>query len=140
MTHIFLDSNIWLRYFLQDHPQQFFLVQKLLKDIEESCFRPYTSTIVFLEVHYVLKNFYNLSLGKTLFYLEKMRETRNLTVIEETHLDKALEYYRKYKIKFSDCLIASQLPKNIILVTFDTELPRIKEINVKTPAELPKKS
>lgn len=45
------------------------------------------------------------------------------------------EYYKKYKIKFTDCLIASQLPQDSTLVTFDADFNKISEIIVKKPRD-----
>src|SRR3989338_11091753 len=125
MKSIFLDSNIWLRLFLKDQENQYTQVSNLFKLIEESHLRPYTSTVVFLEVNFVLTSFYSLTKEKALFYLNKIREVRNITIIENENLDNALKYYRHYKIKFTDCLIAAQIPKGLTLVSFDKDFKKI---------------
>lgn len=135
MTNIFLDSNIWLRLFLRDQEEQYQSCYKLLTEINEGYLQPYTSTVVFLEVNYVLRSFYKLTHERTLLYLFKIKETRNITVYEETDLEKALSYYKNFKLKFTDCLIASQLKKDITLLTFDTEFKKLKGVNSQTPAE-----
>lgn len=136
MKNIFIDSNIWLRLFLADQKDHYQQVVALIESCQSGLLRPYTSSIVFLEVHYVLRSFYKLDQAKTRTYLEQMRSTRDITVIETTDIDISLSYYRKYSVKFSDCLIASQLRKDIVLATFDNELKKIKEVNVKTPKEV----
>lgn len=135
MTNIFLDSNIWLRLFLRDQEEQYQYCYKLLTEVNEGYLQPYTSTVVFLEVNYVLRSFYKLTHEKTYIYLSKIRETRSITVYEETDLEKALSYYKNLRVKFTDCLIASQLRKGITLLTFDNEFKKIKEINSLSPAE-----
>lgn len=135
MTSIFLDSNIWLRLFLRDQESQYKDCFDLITQINEGSFQSYTSTIVFLEVNYVLRSYYKLTHEKTLLYLSKIRETRNITVYDETYLNQALSYYKEFRLKFTDCLIASQLKKGSTLITFDNEFKKIKAINSQTPAE-----
>lgn len=136
MKNIFVDTNVWLRFFLADQKEQYQQAVELLEACQTGNLRPYTSSIVFLEVHYVLKGFYKLTYQETLVYLQRIRSTRDITVIDTTDIDVALGYFKIYRVKFSDCLIASQLREDIILVTFDKELKKIKEINTKTPAEV----
>jgi predicted nucleic acid-binding protein len=136
MISLFFDSNIWLRLFLQDDKEHYESVKKLISYTNDGFFRPYSSSIVFLEVNYVLRSFYKLSYEKTLLYLAKIKGTRNITIIDSTDINRALAYYQEYKIKFTDCLIASQIRKDITLVTFDLEFKKIKEIVSQTPKEV----
>lgn len=139
MSKIFLDSNIWLRFFAHDNTQ-FDSVQKLITAIENGQHLPYTSAIVLLEVAYVLKTAYKQPKGKVDEYLKAILLIRNMTVIDKTNTKKALEILEKTGIKFSDCLIASQIPNGAVLVTFDREFSKIKGFSTKTPAEITPKS
>lgn len=136
MKKIFIDTNIWVRFFIKDDKEQFELTKMLLTKIEEGNFRPYTSTIVFLELQFVLLRIYNLSFEGVIEIFEIIRGMRNITVIEKTNLDVTIKFLKQYKLRFPDCLIASQLPKDTVLVSFDEELPKIKEIEVKNPQQL----
>lgn len=135
MNKIFLDTNLWIRYILLDNKEQFGLVKTILDLNENGAVRLYSSSIIFLEINFVLKKVYRFKFEEILEVMYSMRITRGITIIEDTEIDLAIRYYKTYKIKFSDCLIASQLKKNIILLSFDEELRRIKEINSQTPAE-----
>lgn len=135
MRKVFLDSNIWLRFFVQDNAQ-FDSVQKLLSAIESGQYLPYTSAIVLLEITYVLKTAYKQSKNKVDEYLKSICATRNITIIDKTSKKAALRTLEENGIKFSDCLIASQIPKGEILVTFDRDFDKIKNVSSKTPAEL----
>lgn len=132
---LFLDTNVLLRVFLEDNPPQLEICKKLISQIEEGKYNVYTSSTVFLEMSYVLKSVYKIPYQEIIKILESVFEIRGITIIEKTNTKKALEIYKNYRIKFTDCLIASQLPKDIILVSFDEELSKIKEITVKTPQD-----
>lgn len=133
---LFLDTNFLLRYFLQDEKDQFEYCKNLILRLEEGEFQAYTSSIVFLEITYVLKSVYGLPFLEIVDILDAVLGIRGITVLDKTDIKKALKYFKKYKIKFSDCLIASQLPQKSILISFDMELSKIKEITVKQPQEL----
>lgn len=133
---VFLDTNFLLRFFLKDDAVQFEACKNLISQIEEGKFAVYTSGIVFLEISYVLKSVYKLPFGEVVNILDSVFSLRGLVIIEKTNTGLAFEFFKKYKVKFTDCLIASQLPKGAILVSFDEELLKIKVLSAKTPQEI----
>ncbi len=135
MTKIFLDSNIWLRFFLHDN-KQFEPAEQLINLIEEGRFFPYASSIVLMEIGFVLGKVYVLPKPKIVEYLSAIIDTRNITILDKTDHRKTMYYYDRYNVKFNDCLIASQIAKGMILVTFDKEFLKIKEISVRTPGQI----
>jgi len=136
MKKLFIDTNVWLRFFLKDEAEQYETVYRLISQIESGRFRAYTSSIVFLEINYVLKSVYKFSFKEIDEVFRAIKEVRGITIIDEANFDKTLIYWRKYQIKFSDCLIAGQTQKGMVLVTFDEELTKIKEVIVKRPADV----
>lgn len=135
MTKIFLDTNVWLRYFLKDN-KQFEPVNKLINLVEEGNFLPYISSIVILEIAFVLGRTYKMARREVLKYLRAVLETRNLTVLENTDSKVAIDYFSKLNVKFSDCLLASQITKDIIFVSFDQDFLKFKGLITKTPADV----
>ena len=133
---IFLDTNFLIRDYLKDDPEQFEYCKNLVLQIEEGKFRVYTSAILFLEISYVLRSVYKLPLLDVLDILDSIFSLRGITIIEKTDTKRALHFYRKYQIKFTDCLIATQVSKNMTLISFDEELSKIKDIVVKKPQQI----
>jgi uncharacterized protein len=133
MRKLFIDTNIWLRYFLNDEKKQFEKVKSLISDIEAGKVRPYTSSIVILEITYVLKSVYKLKHEEVLDIVEAIKSVRGMTIIDRTDFDLAFRYYKKYRVKFTDCLIASQIPSGMDLVSYDEELTKIEEVSVVRP-------
>lgn len=133
---IFLDTNFLLRFFLKDDPIQFEACKNLISQIEEGKFTVYTSGMVFLEISYVLKSIYKLPFSDVIDIMDSVFEIRGITIVEKTNTKLAFNFFKKYKVKFSDCLIVSQLPKKALLVSFDEELVKIKEIKVKNPQQI----
>lgn len=136
MKKLFLDTNVILRFFLKDSKSQYQAVCKLFAEIEEGAFKPYTSSIVFLELNYVVRNIYKLPIEEVLEYIGAVKKMRGMTVIDKTDSDDAISLYKKYKIKLGDCFIASQLPKETMLLSYDADFKKIKEIRSQTPDEM----
>lgn len=135
MKKIFLDTNVWLRFLLQDTEQAEKCVE-LIKAIELGKLNPYISAIVLLEVNYIFTFTYKRPAKEASQILRKILKTRNLTVIDKTNTNKAMSIYTKYRIKFTDCLIASQLPSKTTLVSFDRDFIKIPGIDAQTPRQV----
>lgn len=134
MNKLFLDTNVWLRFILEDNLQAKDC-RKLIVQIESGKWRVYTSTIVMMEINYVLSSVYKIKTNQVLNDLEAILKTRNLTLIEKTDFRQALKYYKQTKIKLTDCLIAAQLQPKMILVSYDRDFLKLP-VTVKTPADL----
>ena len=133
MRKLFLDTNIWLRFFLKDDSSQYKSVYELISQIEQGKFRVYTSNIVLLETYYVLFQTYKIPHEQVLELIDSIFEVRGITVIDRTDSRQAFQYLKKYNIKFADCLIASQISKMTYLVSFDKDFNKIREIKNVTP-------
>ena len=51
---------------------------------------------------------------------------RGVVIVDKTNLKLALEYLDKYKVKFSDCLIASSVPKGVKIFSYDSDFKKMK--------------
>jgi predicted nucleic-acid-binding protein len=133
---LFLDSNIWLRYLLQDDDLAYLSCSKLMKSVREGRIRPYTSSVVFLEVYWVLTSTYGISRNDTQKDIETLLSVRGLVIVEKTDFRSAFYLHTKTGVKLADCLIATQLPKGVELCTYDREFARIPSLNTVTPEEV----
>lgn len=125
MTKVFIDSNIFIRYLTQDDPKKASDCIRLFEMIEQGQLRPYTSNIVILEIQFVLIKQYKFLKAGVIEDIRTLLSLRNLTLIEKTDTKAALLLYKKYNIKFGDCLIATQIPKGVKLVSYDKEFQKI---------------
>lgn len=136
MKKVFLDTNVWLRYLVADDAEAFEDCKKLIDLINQGKLRPYSSDIVFLEVNYVLLAFYEIEKDKVISDLNDLTKTRNLTLLEKTDFDQAMKLYEKTNIKLGDCLIASQIPEQVIFCSYDQDFKKFESLNWQTPQEL----
>ncbi len=133
---VFIDTSIFIRFLTQDDQVRYRDCLEFFKLVENGVIRPYTSNIVILEIIYVLVSLYKFPKVQVLKAIEAILKLRNL-VIYKTDTIKAIEVFQKFKIKYGDCLIASQI-LNLILISYDTEFTKIDWIKVVEPIDLVK--
>lgn len=133
---IFLDANVLLRYLVADHHEPFEDCRALLANVQEGAMRPYVSSIVLLEVAYVLSSVYKVSRSAIVKDIATILELRGLVIVEETHFRDAFVLHQKTGVKLADCLIATQVSKGVTLVTYDRDFAKLPGITVKTPRDI----
>ena len=100
-----LDTNILIRYIVQDDPVQSPLVSRFLKQKcteEAPC---HISRIVLCEVVWVLESAYGYKREQVSETLKLILETRHFCVGEPESTWSALEAYRDGSVDFSDALL-----------------------------------
>jgi len=136
MIKIFLDTNIFIRFLTKDNQEKFIECECLFHLINQGKIKPYTSNIVFLEIFFILHKLYKFPLNQVTMVLEKISKIRNITIIEKTRTAQALALLKKYRIKFADCLIATQIPPKAELVTYDVDFRKIRDLKTIYPEEV----
>ena len=133
---IFLDSNIFLRFYSKENLPTFTECKKIIQACNDGQHRPYTSNIVIQEVVFVLIRLYKFPKSQVLEAIKDLTNIRNLTIVEKTNTRKALDLYAKHNIKLGDCFIATQLPNGVVLCTYDKEFKSIPGFNMILPGDL----
>lgn len=122
---LFVDTNVWLRFLLSEQSSQHIHAQQIMNDIESGFHTVYTSSFVLLECGYVLEKVYLQEKRTIQTAIEAIVETRNLTLLEETHFSDAFTLHKKTNKKLSDCLIVTQIPVGVTLCSFDIEMKKL---------------
>lgn len=135
MAKVFLETSFFIRYFTEDDERKFKDCVKLLEIIEKGKVRPYTSNIVIFEILFVLTRLYKFSKKEVLDGVDRILAIRNLTLIETTNTKAAIRLFKKYNVKYPDCLIATQVPAKTKLVSYDADFSKIKTVSPSTPAD-----
>lgn len=125
MKNIFVETSIFIRFFTRDDEVRYKDSSLLMKLIEEGRLKPYSSNIVLLEIVFVLTKIYEFPKRKVLNVINDIYKMRNLVLIEKTDTVSAISFFKEHGIKFSDCLIATQIPKGVYLVTYDEEFSKV---------------
>lgn len=126
----FVDTNIWVRFFVRDDEKQTELVDAWLQQVEKGRFAIATSAIVLLEVAYVLQSVYKIDKKSVMNALEGILSARGIEIIDKTDMATAIKLAKKTNLKLSDCLIASQVRKGMTLVTFDNDFRKVSDLKI----------
>lgn len=133
MLKVFIDTNVAIRFLVQDDPHKARDCAKLFELIETGEIRAYTSSFVIAEFLFVLIKQYKYPKIKVAEAAASFLNLRNMTLIESGNTSLALKLYRQYSIKYGDCLIATQVPVKTILVTYDEDFAKIPGITPQKP-------
>ena len=136
MKKIFIDTSVFIRFLTKDNPKKYEDCLLLLQLVSEGKIKPYISNIVIMELIFILDRHYNFPKSKVTDAIARLYLLRNLTVIEKTNTKIALGLYQKFNIKYGDCLIASQVKKGIILISYDEEFDKITNLSVRVPEDV----
>lgn len=128
-----LDTNIFLRYFLQDNLDQHEIAKNIITKGEENKVKLFSDSNVIAEINNVLKHLYELDKMQRVEFLQ---DTLSLDFVN--YLDKkpvlaqALTYFSQHNLDFEDCLLLAKAKGGYTLTSFDTKLKTVaKTLNIK---------
>ncbi len=107
MKRIFVDTNIFVRYLVNDIPSQIDKVDRLFDLAENGKVRMVTGPPVFFEIAWTLKSFYNMDRKAIHDCLSGILALAGLEIIDLDIVEKALELYKDTSADFSDAYIAA---------------------------------
>lgn len=135
---IFVDTNYFLRFVLRDNELQYVEAKKLFLEAAKGKIELITSTVVFFEIHFVLKSFYKKDKS---FLVETLSKILNLSVVfpEKQLLQASLNFYEKSAVGLEDCynIAFSKMVRVNEFKTFDINLRKeLEKIVGKRKVEL----
>jgi len=98
-----LDTNIWVRYLVNDDPQQHAMAVHCIESLEnaEPVFIPLT---VALELEWVLRSRYDVDKATIIKTFTQLLETVAVEFESESSMERALSLFDEYTADFADCL------------------------------------
>ena len=119
-----LDTNVLVRYLVQDDPKQSATARRELESAAQNGERFILSPIVLCELVWVLESAYDCSKNEVVKTLEQVLRTAQFEVLEKDAVWGAWEEYRKKKGDFSDYYIGRRhrLSGADTTLTFDKAL------------------
>lgn len=103
-----IDTNVIVRYIVQDNPKQAKAATKL---IEQTCSTDnpgFINHIVLCEIVWVLKRNYKLDKQRICQVIEQIMRTDRLMIEDIQLVWKALETFNETKADFADCLLSQR--------------------------------
>jgi len=130
---IALDTNVLVRFLVEDDPVQTERARALLQRTIESNSSCYVSDIVMCEIVWVLERSYKFRRSDISQVLERLLQAKGLTFFSAERLASALESYNKGRGGFADYLIREHARTRgcEAVATFEKKL--LKEPDFVTP-------
>ena len=99
-----LDTNVLVRYIMQDDPRQSAKATKLIESLEAD--RPgFIGMVSIVELYWVLTCCYDLTNAQVRQALDLLLRTRQIVVDRADQVLRALKVFETGKADFADCLI-----------------------------------
>jgi predicted nucleic-acid-binding protein len=103
-----IDTNVLVRFLVQDDPVQFEKALKLIKR-EVAAGRPvFINQLVLMETEWVLRSRYAAPKEKIIAAISGLLETVDVQLEDEAAIEEALYMWKDASADFADCLIAAK--------------------------------
>ncbi len=124
---IFVDTNYFIRFLLNDISEQHNLVKKLFTRASEKKVSLISSTIVFFEIYWVLSSYYGKEKSEIVAVLQKILRLTFIELPEREILLSSLILFKEVNLDLEDCynLFFAKSQKVDTFGTFDKKLGKI---------------
>lgn len=131
MNKIYIvDTNIILRFFLQDVASQFNQVKKTFTEAKNGKIKLIIPQIVIFEINFALKKFYNLKKEDIIKKIGQLVSAEYIEVESRELFLMTIELYKRKNISFVDCFLISKAEaEEADLFTFDRKLKNLQKIH-----------
>jgi predicted nucleic-acid-binding protein len=129
-----LDTNVLVRYLMQDDPAQARAAARLIERAADEGAACWIGAIVLCELVWVLESGYEVPKDAIVETLEKIFLTRQFRIEDPDSAWAALEAYRRTGADFSDCLLGRHNSRSgcDYTATFDRALRALPEFRILT--------
>lgn len=127
-----LDTNVLVRWIVDDDSRQVARAQRLFQDALEQGLPLFVPSTVMLELEWVLRSRYEFDKATVLGAFNALLETQELEFQDEPALERALGFYRQHPADFADCLHAGQCGSagRAPMITFDGTAARLPGVEL----------
>ena len=121
MEKVWIDANVILRYFLQDHQEFFQKVQKIMLEAEQGKLKLLVAPITIAEVVWTLELFYKIPRKEIADVLSAFICSDGIEAEEADVVLFALKSYKESNVDFIDAYLSHYMAKlgNNKIFTFD---------------------
>ncbi len=128
MKNVLLDTNIFLRYLLNDIPTQTRQIEVILTRAKEHKVKLFAAQIIIFEIEFALNKYYKFPKNETIEKLDSILGADYFNIQDKNTFQQALELYTKKNLSFVDCfLISRAADQKQEIFSFDQELVKLSE-------------
>ena len=126
MKEVLLDSNIFIRFLIQDVPSHFAQAKEIFQNIEDGKTRGIVSILVINEVIWILENFYELKRDVYIPKLVELLSLENMKIFEAKKdvILSTIQEMTQHSFDFTDVYLFAVKGERKI-VSFDKDFDRL---------------
>jgi len=124
-----IDTNIILRYLLEDHEEYSPRAKAFMMDISKGTKKAEILDVVIVESIYVMEKFYNIPKNEIVDKLSKIMNFSGVANSNKSEILKALLKYESLNIDIVDCILAARSSSEKVIVSFDKDMERLKAVS-----------
>lgn len=126
MKEVIIDTNVILRFFLNDIPEQKIIVEALLQKAKNKTIFITIPQIVIFELDFILEKYYEFHKEEVIDKLKTLVSTDYLRVESKELFIITLTLYSRENLSLVDCFLISQAKeRNMEIFTFDKKLKNL---------------
>ena len=99
---IFVDTNVFLRFFVRDVESFYHKARELFEKAENGEIKLETSDLVIAEIVWVLESYYGFSKAEIKEVIDTILETKNIKTANHERIKEAISLYASGKMDFID--------------------------------------
>lgn len=130
MTKYFADTNIFIRYFLNDDQKFSNYAREIITNCENGKFALIIIPATILEIVWLLNSFYKLPKTETVKKVESLWELKNLHIVDKNLAASAIKIYKNKNVDFVDAFFAANMAilKIKEIFSFDRDFDKIPNL------------
>ncbi len=99
---VFVDTNVFLRFFVRDVETFYQKAKELFERAEKGEIKLETSEMVIAEIVWVLESYYDFSKQEIKTVIDAILDTKNIKVLNHARIKEAIDLYASGKMDFID--------------------------------------
>lgn len=130
MAKYFTDTNVFIRFLLNDDKKLSRLAREIITGCEEGKYILVIVPASILEIVWLLNSFYRLPKAETIDKIEGLCNLNNLHIVDKQIIIEALQIYKEKNIDFIDAFFVANMETLKIkeIFSFDRDFDKIRGI------------
>jgi predicted nucleic-acid-binding protein len=123
-----IDTNVILRYLLDDHPKFSPRAKAFMGEISEGTKKAEIFDVVIVECIYVMEKYYAIPRGKISTTLSGILNFQGIINLNRSEILEALLKYATTNIDIVDCILSAHSSPEKVVVSFDKDMAKLKAV------------
>ena len=121
-----IDTNVILRYLLNDHKRFSPKAKAFMQDVAQGLKKAELLAVVVVECVYVMEKFYEIPKNEIVDKLSRILNIKGIVNADKSAILDALVKYETSSADIVDCILAAKSSPQRVIVSFDKDFKRLK--------------